>query len=87
MRAKLGWCWRSVMVRFPTYTELNTNARDICGSFIERWCGVTGSDRPIVRTIDEFVATLKAMVTKTAQATAYKAAMENASDALSTGVK
>lgn len=48
---------------------------------------MTGPDSPIVRTIDEFVATLKAMVAKTAQATAYKTAMANATDALGTGVK
>ena len=48
---------------------------------------MTGPDRPIVRTIDEFVATLKAMVTKTAQATLYKAAMANATDGLGTEAK
>jgi hypothetical protein len=49
--------------------------------------GATGLDRPIVRTIDEFVATLKAMVVKTAQANAYQAAMATATDALGTAGK
>lgn len=46
-----------------------------------------GPGAAIVRTIDEFVSTLRAMVAKTAQATAYKAAMANATDALGSGSK
>jgi hypothetical protein len=56
-------------------------------SEIESCVGVTGVDRPIVRTIDGFVATLKAMVAKTAQASAYQAAMAGATDALDTETK
>lgn len=54
---------------------------------IESCVGVTGVDRPIVRTIDGFVATLKAMLAKTAQANAYQAAMATATDALGTETK
>ena len=48
---------------------------------------MAGVDRPIVRTIDGFVATLKAMVAKTAQANAYKAAMVTTPDAFGTDTK